>query len=137
MTRSFHLSDYNEKVLDHYENPRNVGRVADPDAEAMAGNPDGDRMRLTLRIRNGVIEAAMFQTFGCVAAIASSSMVTEMLQGLTLDDALRLTNRDVVEALGGLPEVKVECSVVAEKAIRAALADYRERQTDPGPGSGC
>ena len=127
MTRAFHLSDYNEKVLDHYENPRNVGRVADPDAEAMAGNPDGDRMRLTLRIRQGVIEAARFQTFGCVAAIASSSMVTELLRGRTLDDALRLTNRDVVEALGGLPEVKLECSVIAEKAIRAALADYRKR----------
>lgn len=137
MTRTFHLSDYNEKVLDHYENPRNVGRVADPDAEAMAGNPDGDRMRLTLRIRQGVIETARFQTFGCVAAIASSSMVTELLQGRTLDDALRLTNRDVVEALGGLPELKVECSVVAEKAIRAALADYRKRQTDPADGSGC
>jgi nitrogen fixation NifU-like protein len=123
----FRLSDYNDKVLDHYENPRNVGVVADFDGEATVGTADGDRMRLTLRIRAGIIEEARFQTFGCVAAIASSSIATEMIQGRSIEDACRLTNTEVVEALGGLPQVKIECSVVAEKAIRAAVADYRDK----------
>lgn len=123
----FRLSDYNDRVIDHYENPRNVGAVDRPEGEATAESRDGDRMRLTLRIRDGVIEEARFQTFGCVAAIASSSMATEMIRGRTLDEACRLTNREVVDALGGLPEVKIECSVVAEKAIRAAVEDYRSK----------
>lgn len=124
----FRLGDYNATVLDHFENPRNVGAVEDADAEATAGNPDGDRMRLTLRVRDGVIREARFQTFGCVAAIASSSVATELIRGRTLEEALRLTGGEVVAALGGLPEVKVGCSVVAPEAIRAAVEDYRRRR---------
>ena len=126
-TGMFRFSEYNKTVIDHYENPRNVGVVDAADAEAMEGNPDGDQMRLTLRIRDEVIREARFQTIGCVAAIASSSIATEMLVGKNLAEADRLTKRDVVRALGGLPEVKIDCSVVAEKAIRAALADFRRR----------
>ncbi len=124
----FRLSDYNATVLDHYENPRNVGTVESPDGSATAGNPDGDRMKLTLRIRAGVIAEARFKTFGCVAAIASSSVATELLLGRTVEQALALTDADLVEALGGLPEVKVGCSVVAPKAIRAAIDDFHGKR---------
>ncbi len=132
---AYNLVEYSPQVLDHYENPRNVGEIEDADAVATAGNPAcGDLMRLSLRIRDGIIEDARFKTFGCGAAIAASSMATEMLKGRSLEEAARLTNRDVAEALGGLPPVKMHCSVLAEDAVRAALADYRNR-TETGAGS--
>jgi nitrogen fixation NifU-like protein len=116
-------------VLDHYENPRNVGEVENPDAAAcVTSSAHGDRLMLTLRIADGVISEAKFKAFGCGAAIASSSMATELLKGRRLEDADRLTRREVAEALGGLPESKVHCSVLAEEAVREALADYGRRR---------
>lgn len=118
--------EYGEILLDHFENPRNVGAITSPDATGRAGNAAcGDELRLTLRIEGGVIREARFQASGCTASIASSSMATVLLTGLTLEQAAALSDREVARALGGLPETKVHCSVLAEEAIRAALADFR------------
>ena len=127
---------YSEKVMDHFNNPRNVGEIENPSGVGTVGNAKcGDIMRMYLDIDdNGIIQEAKFKTFGCGAAIATSSMATELIKGKTIDEALKLTNRAVMEALDGLPPVKVHCSVLAEQAIKAAVADYYTRQgIDPTP----
>ena len=125
---------YSEKVLDHFTNPRNVGELPDANGVGEVGNAKcGDIMRMYLKIEGEVITDVRFKTFGCGAAIATSSMATEMVKGRTVEEALQLTNKAVMEALDGLPPVKVHCSVLAEQAVRAALADYYKRQgIDPG-----
>jgi len=126
---------YSDKVLDHFSNPRNVGELPDANGVGEVGNAKcGDIMKMYLKIENGVVEDARFKTFGCGAAIATSSMATELIKGKPLDDALKLTNKAVVEALDGLPPVKIHCSVLAEQAIKAAISDYYRRQgVDPLP----
>ena len=124
----YNFSDYGERVLDHYENPRNVGEILNPDAVAMVGNPAcGDLLKMFWRVREGKIEEVRFKTYGCAAAIAASSVTTEMLKGRSLEEAAGLTNRKVSEALGGLPPMKLHCSVLAEDAVKAAIEDYRTR----------
>ncbi|MBR4889231.1 MAG: Fe-S cluster assembly scaffold protein NifU [Clostridia bacterium] len=126
---------YSEKVMDHFANPRNVGELKDANGVGEVGNSKcGDIMRMYLKIEGNTIVDVKFMTYGCGAAIATSSMATEMVKGKTIDDALKLTNKAVMEALDGLPPVKVHCSVLAEQAIKAALADYYRRQgIDPTP----
>lgn len=120
---------YNEKVMEAFKNPKNVGEVENYDGLGKVGNAAcGDIMQITLKIDNDVITDAKFKTFGCGAAIATSSMATEMIKGKSIDEALTLTNKAVIEALGGLPAVKVHCSVLAEEAVKAALADYYTKQ---------
>ncbi len=120
---------YNSTVIDHFKNPRNVGSMDHPDGEGYAENSVcGDAMTLYLRVAEGRIAEAKFRTFGCAAAIAASSALTEMLKGRTPDDALQLRKEDVADALGGLPPTKLHCSVLAEDAVQAAVADYRKRQ---------
>lgn len=122
---------YSEKVRDHFANPRNVGKLEDANAVGEVGNAVcGDIMKMYLKIEDGVIEDVKFNTFGCGAAIATSSMATEMIKGKTIEEAEKLTNQAVVEALDGLPPVKVHCSVLAEEAVKAALDDYRKRQEE-------
>ncbi len=130
---------YSEKVMDHFSNPRNVGEVEDANAAGQVGNPRcGDIMKITMRIENDVIEEVKFKTFGCGAAVATSSMATEMVKGKTVEEALRLTNKAVAEALDGLPPVKMHCSILAEEAVRSAIADYYRRQgQDPVGIMGC
>jgi len=116
---------YSEKVMDHFMNPRNVGEIESPDGVGEVGNPAcGDMMRLYLKIDEGKVVDAKFRTFGCGAAIASSSMLTEMIKGKTVDEARAITNQQVAEALDGLPAVKIHCSVMAEQAVKSALDDY-------------
>lgn len=126
---------YSEKVMDHFANPRNVGEIPDANGVGEVGNPQcGDIMRMYLKIENGVITDVKFKTFGCGAAIATSSMATTLIKGKTINDALKLTNRAVMEALDGLPPVKVHCSVLAEQAVKAAVSDYYTRLgIDPEP----
>ncbi len=116
---------YSEKVMDHFMNPRNVGEIENADGVGMVGNAKcGDIMKMYLKIEDNVITDCKFKTFGCGAAIATSSMATELIKGRTIDEALSLTNSAVVEALEGLPAVKVHCSVLAEEAVKSAIADY-------------
>ena len=120
---------YSDKVMDHFKNPRNVGEIENADGIGEVGNPVcGDIMELTIRVQEGVISDAKFRTFGCGAAIATSSMVTDMVKGKTVDEALAVTNAAVAEALGGLPSVKMHCSVLAEQALKLAIDDYFARQ---------
>ncbi len=119
---------YSEKVMDHFANPRNVGEIPDASGSGTVGNAKcGDIMKMDIKVENGVIVDVKFKTFGCGAAIATSSMATEMVKGKTLDEALALTNKAVAEALDGLPPVKMHCSVLAEEAIHAAIKDYKEK----------
>lgn len=119
---------YSEKVMDHFANPRNVGEMKDANGVGEVGNPKcGDIMRMYIKVENGVIQDVSFMTFGCGAAIATSSMATELIKGKSVEDALKLTNKAVMEALDGLPPVKVHCSLLAEEAIHAALWDYAEK----------
>ena len=119
---------YSEKVMDHFTHPRNVGEIADADGVGTVGNAKcGDIMQMFIKVENDVIVDVKFKTFGCGAAIATSSMATELVKGKTIDEALALTNSAVVEALEGLPPVKVHCSVLAEEAIKAAVADYYKK----------
>jgi nitrogen fixation NifU-like protein len=129
---------YNATVLDHFLNPRNVGDVPEAEALGQAGEPNcGDTMRLSLRIKDGRIVEARFRTVGCGAAIASSSMATELIKGRTIEEARRFSNQEVVAALGGLPPAKIRCSVLAGQALRAALEDYEKRHPGTGaPGAG-
>ncbi|MEG1879182.1 MAG: Fe-S cluster assembly scaffold protein NifU, partial [Pseudoflavonifractor sp.] len=114
---------YSEKVMDHFSNPRNVGELAHPDAVGQVGNPKcGDIMKMTLQIEGDVITDVKFKTFGCGAAVATSSMATELVKGKTIAQALQLTNSAVAEALDGLPPQKLHCSVLAEEAIKAAIS---------------
>ena len=115
---------YSEKVMDHFAHPRNVGEIEDASGVGTVGNPTcGDIMKMYLKIENDVIVDVKFKTFGCGAAIATSSMATELIKGKSVSEALELTNKAVVEALDGLPAIKIHCSVLAEEAVRAALAD--------------
>ena len=119
---------YSATLLDHFQHPRNLGRMENPDGTALVRNPIcGDEMRLDLRIREGIIVEARFLTRGCTAAIAASSMVTEMVRGIILERALAISESEIAEALGGLPAEKLHCSVLGCEAIRAAITDYRSR----------
>ena len=119
---------YSEKVMDHFNNPRNVGEIVDADGIGIVGNEKcGDIMKMYLKIKNDVIEDAKFKTFGCGAAIATSSMATELIKGKKISEALKITNKTVMEALDGLPPVKVHCSCLAEQAVHAALFDYAKK----------
>jgi len=116
---------YSEKVMEHFRNPRNVGEIEKPDGIGHVGNPVcGDIMELYIKVDNGNIVDAKFKTFGCGAAIATSSMVTEMVKGKSIEEALEISNRAVAEALGGLPPIKMHCSVLAEEALKSAIDDY-------------
>lgn len=119
---------YTETVMDHFTHPRNVGEIPDADGVGEVGNAKcGDIMKMYLKIKDNRIEDAKFETFGCGSAIASSSMATEMIKGKTIDQALAVTNRQVVDALGGLPAHKLHCSVLAEESIKSAIKDYYDR----------
>lgn len=123
---------YSEKVMDHFRNPRNLGKMDDADAIGEVGNAKcGDIMKMYLKIEDGIITDVKFNTFGCGSAIASSSMATEMIKGKSIDEALTLTNQAVTEALDGLPAHKLHCSVLAEEAVRAAVQDYYEKNNIP------
>ena len=118
-------SMYSEKVMEHFRNPRNVGEIENPDGIGHVGNPVcGDIMELYIKVNGGTIVDAKFKTFGCGAAIATSSMVTELVKGKSVAEALRISNRAVAEALGGLPPIKMHCSVLAEEALKSAIDDY-------------
>ena len=120
--------EYSEKVMDHFMNPRNVGEIDDASGVGTVGNAKcGDIMKVYLKIQAGVIQDAKFKTFGCGAAVATSSMATELVKGKTIQEALEITNKAVMEALDGLPPVKVHCSCLAEEALHAALWDYAEK----------
>lgn len=119
---------YSEKVLDHFSNPRNVGEIPDANAVGQVGNAKcGDIMKIYMKIEDNTIKDVKFKTFGCGAAVATSSMATEMVKGKSVEQALELTNRAVMEALDGLPPAKVHCSVLAEEAIHAAIEDYYQK----------
>jgi len=123
------MEQYSEKVMDHFLHPRNIGEIPDASGIGNVGNPVcGDIMRLYIKVDNGKIIDIKFKTFGCGAAISTSSMVTEMVKGKTIDEALTITNKAVAEALGGLPAVKMHCSVLAEEALKSAIEDYRKKQ---------
>lgn len=120
---------YNEKVMDVFKNPKNVGEIENPDGIGTVGNAScGDIMQISLKIENDVIVDAKFKTFGCAAAIATSSTATEMIKGMTIEEALKVTNKKVVETLGGLPSQKLHCSVLAEEAIKKAIENYLEKK---------
>ena len=123
---------YSEKVMEHFRNPHNVGEIPDASGVGNVGNPVcGDIMRLYIKVDDkGVITDAKFKTFGCGAAIATSSMVTDLVRGKTVDEALKISNRAVAEALGGLPKIKMHCSVLAEEALRAAINDYMTKKSN-------
>ena len=122
---------YSDKVKDHFEHPRNVGEIPDADGVGLVGNQKcGDIMKMYLKIENDVITDVKFKTYGCGAAIATSSMATEMVKGKTVQEALQITNKAVMEALDGLPPVKVHCSVLAEEAIQSALNDYYDKHPE-------
>jgi len=130
---------YSDKVMEHFNNPRNVGELPDADGIGQVGNQKcGDIMKIYIKVEDEVITGVSFQTFGCGAAVATSSMATEMILGKTIKDALAITNKAVAEALDGLPPVKMHCSVLAEEGIKAAISDYyRRRGIDPVPIVGC
>ena len=119
---------YNEKVMEVFKNPKNVGEIENPDGIGTVGNAScGDIMQISLKIENDIIVDAKFKTFGCAAAIATSSTATDMIIGMTIEEALKVTNKRVVEVLGGLPSQKLHCSVLAEEAVKAAVVDYYEK----------
>jgi len=126
-------TQYSEKVMDHFMNPRNVGEIPDADGVGSVGNPVcGDIMKMYIKVKDNVITDVKFKTFGCGAAIATSSMATEMIKGKTIEEALQLTNTAVAEALGGLPPVKMHCSLLAEEAVHSAIDDYLRKTTGKG-----
>ena len=123
---------YTDTVMDHFMHPRNVGEIADADGVGQVGNAKcGDIMKMYLKIRDNVIQDVKFETFGCGSAIASSSMATELIKGKTIEEALAVTNKQVVDALGGLPAYKLHCSVLAEESIKAAVKNYYDRNNIP------
>ena len=130
---------YSQKVMDHFANPRNVGEIEDANAIGEVGNKKcGDIMKIYMKIEDDIIKDIKFKTFGCGAAVATSSIATELVKGKTIKEALSLTNKAVIDALEGLPPVKVHCSVLAEEAIKSAIAFYYKRQgIDPEPIVGC
>lgn len=126
-------TQYSDKVMDHFMNPRNVGEIPDADGVGTVGNPVcGDIMKMYIKVENNIITDVKFKTFGCGAAIATSSMATEMIKGKTIEEALVLSNKAVAEALGGLPPVKMHCSVLAEEAVQSAIDDYLKKTTGKG-----
>ncbi len=128
MSKDDMLGPYSDKVMDHFMNPRNMGDIKDADAVGTVGNPAcGDVMRLYIKVEDDKISDAKFKTFGCGAAIATSSMATEMIKGKTVDESLKITNEAVAEALDGLPPNKMHCSVLAQEAIEAAIKNYKEK----------
>jgi len=122
---------YSQKVMEHFMHPRNVGQIENADGVGHVGNPIcGDIMELYIKVKNNIIVDAKFKTFGCGAAIATSSMVTELVKGKTIEQALEISNRTVAEALDGLPPVKMHCSMLAEEALKLAIEDYRKKQKE-------
>src|SRR5690606_20901164 len=125
------MTMYSEKVMDHFANPRNVGEIPDPDGVGEVGNPVcGDIMKFTIKVKDGRLEDVKFRTFGCGAAIAVSSMVSEMAKGKTLEEALQITNKDVAAGLDGLPKNKLHCSNLGADALHKAIRDYLQKQPD-------
>ncbi|MFQ6050979.1 MAG: Fe-S cluster assembly scaffold protein NifU [Candidatus Hydrothermarchaeota archaeon] len=121
---------YSEKVMEHFRNPRNVGVIPDADGVGTVGNPVcGDLMSVYIKVENNILKDVKFQTFGCGAAIATSSMITELAKGKTIDEALKITKKDVAEALEGLPPVKMHCSNLAADALHAAIEDYKKKRS--------
>lgn len=121
-------SMYTKKVMEHFKNPKNIGVMANPDGTGEVGNPScGDVMTVQIRVKNGHITGIKFQTFGCVAAVATSSMLTELAKGKTLEEAEKISRNDIAEQLGGLPPIKMHCSNLAADALHAAIQDYRKR----------
>jgi nitrogen fixation NifU-like protein len=128
------MSQYSEKVMEHFRNPHNVGEMENPDGIGHVGNPVcGDIMELYIKVKDDIITDAKFKTFGCGAAIATSSMVTDMVKGKSIRDALDISNKAVAEALGGLPPVKMHCSVLAEQALKSAIDNYYKKIGKPSP----
>ncbi|MCP4706883.1 MAG: Fe-S cluster assembly scaffold protein NifU [candidate division Zixibacteria bacterium] len=126
---------YTQKVIDHFQTPKNVGELDDADGVGTVGNPScGDIMKMYIKIENEVIVDIKFQTFGCGAAIATSSITTELVKGKTIEEAIKLTRNDVADALGGLPPIKMHCSNLATDALAAAIEDYRSKQSGKTPG---
>lgn len=122
------MEDYNEKVMDHFLHPRNMGSLENPDGIGKTGNPRcGDVMQLQIKVKDGKIIDAKFKTMGCGAAIATSSMITELIKDKTIEEALKISNKDVAAALGGLPPIKMHCSVLAQQALKAAIEDYKKK----------
>jgi len=122
-------TNYNEKVLDHFKNPRNMGEMDNPDAEGTKGNPScGDVMKITLKIKNDKIKDIKFLTFGCAAAISTSSVLTELVKGKTIKEAKEIGNKEIGEALGGLPKIKHHCAHLAEETLREAIKNWEEKQ---------
>ena len=120
---------YSEKVMETFKNPKNVGEIENADGVGTVGNAScGDIMQISLKIENDIIVDAKFKTFGCAAAIATSSTATEMIKGMSIEDALKVTNKQVIECLGGLPSQKIHCSVLAEEAIKKAIDDYKSKK---------
>ena len=127
---------YSNKVMEHFKNPRNVGEIANPDGVGHVGNPVcGDIMELYIKVTNGTITDAKFKTFGCGAAIATSSMMTEMVKGKSVSEALEISNQAIAEALDGLPSIKMHCSVLAEEALKSAIEDYLDKSKQRDNGS--
>jgi len=125
------MEGYSSKVMEHFASPKNVGEIEDADGIGNVGNPTcGDIMRLYIKIKDGIITDAKFKTFGCGAAIATSSMMTELIKGKTIKEAEKISNEAVAEALGGLPKQKMHCSVLAEEALQSALEDYFKKNPD-------
>jgi len=129
--------DYTEKVYEYLRNPKNMGRIEDADGVGTVGNPVcGDVMKIYIKVKDNIIEDIKFETFGCGAAIATSSVVTELAKGKTLEEAEKISNKEVVDFLGGLPPIKMHCSLLAEDGLKAAIADYRRRKDAGGKGEG-
>ena len=129
MSEGHQFSQYSQEVIDHFTNPRNLGEIKDANGIGEVGNAKcGDLMQLFIKVKDDKIEDAKFKTFGCCAAIATSSMITEMIKGKSLSELKEVTNKAVAEALGGLPKAKLHCSVLAEEALKAALEDYHKKQ---------
>lgn len=125
------MEQYSEKVMDHFTNPRNVGTIENPDGVGRVGNPVcGDVMELQIKVKDNIIVDAKFRTFGCGAAIATSSMATELVIGKSIDEATKITNKVVAEALDGLPPIKMHCSNLAQEALEAAIKDYRKKKNN-------
>ena len=121
-------TDYNEKVKDHFMSPRNVGEIENPDGEATIGNPTcGDVLKIMIKVKEDKIEDIKFKTFGCAAAIATSSILTEMIKGKSLEEAKKIQNKDVIDALGGLPKIKIHCSNLAAEALHKAIENYNQK----------
>jgi len=129
--------DYTEKVYEYLRNPKNMGRIEDADGVGTVGNPVcGDVMKIYIKVKDNIIEDIKFETFGCGAAIATSSVVTELAKGKTLEEAEKISNKEVVDFLGGLPPIKMHCSLLAEDGLKAAIADYRRRKDAGGKREG-